>query len=129
MASLRSRSTGCVVPSKFFGSLAVGRPVLFAGDSHSAIAKWIGEYKVGWVLSDDTIDEIATDLICLSENKSELVQMQQRCHRVYQENFSKKRVTSLWDKHLNALLAINKSPATQNKRIANSPEKQSQKPK
>jgi len=112
MASLRSISTGCVVPSKFFGSLAVGRPVLFAGDSHSAIAKWIEEYKVGWVLSEDTIDEIVIDLLRLSEDKSELVQMQQRCYQVYQDNFSKNHVTSMWDKHLNNLLAINESPAT-----------------
>ena len=47
LASLRPGWTGIVVPSKFFGSLAAGRPVIFAGEPHSAIARWIRRHNVG----------------------------------------------------------------------------------
>src|SRR5262249_36777308 len=40
LVSLRPEWTGLVVPSKFFGSLAAGRPVLFAGSRDAAIARW-----------------------------------------------------------------------------------------
>src|SRR5439155_22933525 len=40
LVSLRPEWTGIVVPSKFFGSLASGRPVIFAGDPKSALARW-----------------------------------------------------------------------------------------
>ncbi len=46
LVSLRSSYTGIAVPSKFFGALAVGRPVLFEGDESSAIAGWIKEHHV-----------------------------------------------------------------------------------
>jgi len=48
LVSLRHDWTGVVVPSKFFGSLAAGRPVIFAGSRNSCVAKWIVEYQVGW---------------------------------------------------------------------------------
>src|SRR5262249_20400445 len=41
LVSLRPSWTGAVVPSKFFGSLAAGRPVLFAGSRDAAVARWI----------------------------------------------------------------------------------------
>src|SRR5215467_1882251 len=43
IVSLRENWTGTVVPSKFFGALAIGRPVLFLGSRDSAIARWIEE--------------------------------------------------------------------------------------
>ena len=51
-----------VVPSKFFGSLAAGRPVVFAGGPDSAIAGWIREFGVGWVLTADNVAEVAAEL-------------------------------------------------------------------
>ena len=55
LVSLRPEWTGVVVPSKFFGSLAAGRPVVFAGGPDSAIARWIHEFGVGWVLTTDNV--------------------------------------------------------------------------
>ena len=104
LASLRSISTGCVVPSKFFGSLAVGRPVLFAGDSHSSIAKWIEKYQVGWVLSNETIDQVTEQMLRFIEDKTELYAIQQRCHQVYQDLISKRYVTEQWNHILRRLV-------------------------
>jgi hypothetical protein len=50
VVTLRPEWTGIVVPSKFFGALAAGRPVLFAGSRESSVARWIDELGVGWVL-------------------------------------------------------------------------------
>ena len=41
LVCLGDKWEGLAVPSKFFGSLAVGRPVIYAGPSGSAIAGWI----------------------------------------------------------------------------------------
>src|SRR5437879_2343176 len=62
LVSLRPGWTGVVVPSKFFGSLAAGRPVIFAGDDDSAIARWIVERKVGWVLTRGSLPRVADEL-------------------------------------------------------------------
>jgi glycosyltransferase involved in cell wall biosynthesis len=104
LVSLRPEWTGVVVPSKFFGSLAAGRPVVFAGSPDSAIAGWIQEFAVGWVLTADNVNEVASDLRALSHDPARLAELQSRCHTVYQKHFSWRAVTDVWDNELRALL-------------------------
>jgi hypothetical protein len=47
---LRKEWTGTVVPSKFFGALAIGQPVLFVGSRESSVARIIEEHGVGWLI-------------------------------------------------------------------------------
>jgi glycosyltransferase involved in cell wall biosynthesis len=93
-----------VVPSKFFGALAAGRPVLFEGEDSSAIAQWIKEHKVGWVLNQSNLELVAKELIRFSKDESAKASMFKHCHEVYQTHFSKKTVIDRWDKELRALL-------------------------
>lgn len=96
LVSLRPTWTGTVVPSKFFGALAAGRPVLFAGDSRSAIARWITRHEIGWVLTDDTIDAVAAGIPLLADDPSSVVAMRQRCFDVYQREFSRSVQMRRW---------------------------------
>ena len=96
LVSLREEWTGTVVPSKFFGALAVGRGVLFAGSPNSAIAVWIREHSVGWVLRENTIGEVAEALRLLAENPAERLALQNRCYSVYHRHFSKSRQLEAW---------------------------------
>jgi glycosyltransferase involved in cell wall biosynthesis len=104
LVSLRPEWTGLVVPSKFFGCLAAGRPVIFAGSRDSAIARWIEEHGVGWVLDTSSQDAIAAELQGLTHAPATLADLQRRCHRVYQEQFSRSMVTERWDSELRSLL-------------------------
>jgi glycosyltransferase involved in cell wall biosynthesis len=104
LVSLRPEWTGTVVPSKFFGALATGRGVLFAGSPQSAIARWIQEYQVGFVLTPETRDRVAAELKRLSANPAELLAMRERCHRVYQQHFSKTELLGRWDRELRRLV-------------------------
>lgn len=105
MVSLKPEWTGTVVPSKFFGSLAVGRPVLFAGSRESSIARWINEYQVGWVISDHSdLELVAKELKELSKQPEKLQDIQERCHRVYHENFSMNATIDRWDELLRELV-------------------------
>jgi glycosyltransferase involved in cell wall biosynthesis len=105
LASLRQDWTGVVVPSKFFGSLAIGRPVIFSGSRRSSIARWIEEHGVGWVLDAGSIDRVADDLRRLAGARGELEALWARCHRVYREHFSKQAVIARWDEEIRALAA------------------------
>lgn len=97
LISLRSEWVGVVVPSKFFGSLAVGRPVLYAGPEDSSIALWIRKFNLGWVLTKDNIREIADELVELSKNKGKLNSLNQNAYHVYQSNFTKKKTMDEWE--------------------------------
>lgn len=101
LVSLRSAWTGCVIPSKFFGALAVGRPVLFAGSEDSAIAKWIKDFSVGWVISDTcNYQAMAEVLAQLAEDRSKLLQMQLHCFEIYKRHFSKREQLQAWSRLL-----------------------------
>jgi glycosyltransferase involved in cell wall biosynthesis len=104
LVSLRPEWTGVVVPSKFFGSLAAGRPVVFAGSPNSAIAGWIRGLGVGWVLTTESAAAVAADLQGLAADPARLAALQFRCHAVYREHFSWRAVTAGWDQELRGLL-------------------------
>src|SRR5262249_51621735 len=92
LVSLRPEWTGIVVPSKFFGSLAAGRPVIFAGDPKSALAIWVREHRVGWLLTADTVEMVAQELREVSRSPGRLAELQRHCHAVYHQHFSQNQV-------------------------------------
>jgi glycosyltransferase involved in cell wall biosynthesis len=71
LASLIPSLEGLIVPSKFYGILAAGRPVVFVGDPDGELARSITKSRCGYVVaighSDDLLAAIdglrtATDL-------------------------------------------------------------------
>ncbi|HXP84863.1 MAG TPA: glycosyltransferase family 4 protein [Bryobacteraceae bacterium] len=104
VVTLRDEWTGAVVPSKFFGALAVGRPVLFEGAPESAVAQWIQQFNVGWLLTAESEEAVAAELSELSRTPAALEDLFQRCHQAYTAHFSKQSVLDAWDRELRALL-------------------------
>lgn len=100
IVALRTEWTGTVVPSKFFGALAAGRPVLFSGSPQSSVARWIAEYGVGWILERNTLDRTAEELIEYADSPSRQQQMRRHCFAVYREQFSKAVQIERWNDNL-----------------------------
>lgn len=92
MISLRPGWEGIVVPSKFFGALAIGRPVLFSGTSDSDIANWCREYEIGYELDDNFTNTLKK----LLETPELLSQLQQKAFKIYNEHFSQTVVVRGW---------------------------------
>jgi len=108
IVTLRDEWTGTVVPSKFFGALSIGRPILFCGSPDSDIAHWINEHRVGWVLIPETAERIAFELERLTVSRDELEAMFLHCHEVYTKYFSKAVTAARWDHDLRSLLSSSK---------------------
>jgi colanic acid biosynthesis glycosyl transferase WcaI len=104
LVSLRPNWTGTVVPSKFVASLAVGRPVVFAGSQESSIAGWIRDHGVGWVLDGTSTQGVAGELQELAGSRERLADLQRHCHQVYQEFFCREKTMDTWDQELRSLL-------------------------
>jgi glycosyltransferase involved in cell wall biosynthesis len=97
LVSLRDGWEGVVVPSKFFGSLAVGKPVIYAGPETSSIAYWIKKFNVGLVLTAKNMEDVARKLIKISKNPSLTKEWSQNAIKAYRTYFSKKVVMDQWD--------------------------------
>lgn len=109
VVTLHETWTGAVVPSKFFGALAAGRPVLFAGSLQCSIAEWIMQHNVGWVLTEATLESVANELSDFCRNPGQISHYFAHCHAVYQRHFSKALVADEWDRDLRGLLLENPS--------------------
>jgi glycosyltransferase involved in cell wall biosynthesis len=100
MISLRQGWGGIVVPSKFFGSLAAGRPLLYCGARESCIAKWIKKENLGFMVEMDTIAATADTLEEFTYNKNKIYQMQKQAFRFYNIHFSKALQLMKWNRCL-----------------------------
>jgi colanic acid biosynthesis glycosyl transferase WcaI len=104
VVTLRSDWTGMVVPSKFFGALAAGRPILFVGSPESSLAQWIREFDIGWILTRENLPAIATQLLAYVDSADEIRAMQKRCFAVYRQFFSQASQIEKFDQALRLLL-------------------------
>jgi glycosyltransferase involved in cell wall biosynthesis len=102
LISLRPGWAGTVVPSKFFGALAIGRPVIFSGDPQSCLRHWTEDYRLGSFLADDGAATIAF-LENLLQHPEELAQLQRHAFERYQQEFSRHSVTQRWIAELTPL--------------------------
>jgi glycosyltransferase involved in cell wall biosynthesis len=107
LLSLRPEWAGIVVPSKFFGSLAVGKPVIYAGPENSSISYWIREFNVGLVLTQNNIEQIGEKLVEISRNPNVMKTWQKNAIDLYDAYFSKKRVMDKWNIILRNLISHN----------------------
>jgi glycosyltransferase involved in cell wall biosynthesis len=104
VVSLRPEWTGTVVPSKFFGALAAGRPVLFIGSEECCIAQIVRRHGLGWVCPPGGEPEVAQQLSALIEDTASLRELQERCHQTYQTHFARDTVLDAFDQDLRDLL-------------------------
>jgi glycosyltransferase involved in cell wall biosynthesis len=100
MISLRHGWEGIVVPSKFFGSLAAGRPLLYCGTQTSCLVELIKNEGLGLVIEMNTISAIADTLEEFCHNKEKIYQMQKQTFQFYNMHFAKKRQLVKWDRCL-----------------------------
>jgi colanic acid biosynthesis glycosyl transferase WcaI len=108
LLSLQPEWAGLVVPSKFFASLAVGRPVLYAGPATSEIATWVREHQLGLVLDPAAradIDATVDRLVRLADDPARLGMMQATALSVYRTRFAKDVANDRWNRILQALFA------------------------
>jgi glycosyltransferase involved in cell wall biosynthesis len=106
LLSLREKWAGIVVPSKFFGSIAAGKPVIYAGAPTSCVDTLIRSHKLGLVIDKDDIASTAEWLIHISQSPVELREIKSNAYAIYHAYFSRSTVLDGWHK---TLLAHRKS--------------------
>jgi glycosyltransferase involved in cell wall biosynthesis len=96
MISLCQGWEGIVVPSKFFGSLAAGRPLLYCGTPHSCIVELIKNENLGFIVERNNINDISEKIEKLSKNKLNLLHIQEKAFLFYRNNYTKNSQCIKW---------------------------------
>ncbi len=80
---------GAVVPSKVYGLLAAGRPILFIGPEDATPARIIRRYGCGWHIRCGAAPALTELLLRLSANPAEVSAAGQRARKVLLEHFDR----------------------------------------
>ena len=78
---------GSVVPSKVYGLLAAGRPVLFIGPEESTVAQIIKRFDCGWHVECGDAPSLLELLRTLSENRTVVEQAGHRARQAFLQHY------------------------------------------
>jgi glycosyltransferase involved in cell wall biosynthesis len=87
LASLRPELEGLSFPSKLYGILAAGRPVVFVGAEDGAVGQFVRRENVGFVVKPGEDAELADVLMRLRDDESLRLGMGRRARRVFEAQF------------------------------------------
>jgi glycosyltransferase involved in cell wall biosynthesis len=100
---LVTQRTGCerlVFPSKLYGILAVGRPVVYVGPLHCELAKSVTDNGAGVAVNVNNPGQIATTLRWLQRNEAQRRLMGQAALRWHRGSGSVKAAVDAWEQLL-----------------------------
>jgi glycosyltransferase involved in cell wall biosynthesis len=102
LVSLDPACEGLIVPSKFYGVLAVGRPVVFLGDAEGVIAREIRRLGLGVVLAADRPGTWRPALAALAADPGERAAMGARARARFDAAYRSERALDRWARVLDA---------------------------
>ncbi|HKR63338.1 MAG TPA: glycosyltransferase, partial [Thermoanaerobaculia bacterium] len=100
LVSLQPQLEGLIVPSKFYGALAVGRPVIFIGARDGEVARIIDQHRCGRVVAPGDVDGLTAALRELAEHPDEARAMGARGLDAYRAHFAPHHAFAAWERVL-----------------------------
>jgi colanic acid biosynthesis glycosyl transferase WcaI len=99
---------GLIVPSKFYGIAAAGRPTLFIGDKQGEIGALVERHRCGIAIASGDAHGLAAAIIRLAGNPDLTSDMGKRARTLFESEFDITTACSRWSK----ILLENKPPLT-----------------
>jgi glycosyltransferase involved in cell wall biosynthesis len=100
LVSLDPRLEGLIVPSKFYGIAAAGRPTIFVGSSLGEIARMIAHHRCGYTVSPDDGEALADRIQQLASNRALCSDMGARAREAFEAHWEKTQALAKWEEIL-----------------------------
>ncbi|MEQ1846809.1 MAG: glycosyltransferase family 4 protein [Nitrospira sp.] len=94
--SLRPTLEGLIVPSKFYGIAAAGRPIIHIGDPDGEIARILDRERCGWSFCIGEVDALAACILRLFRHKIEVVDAGRCARRAFDRKYSREHALDSW---------------------------------
>jgi colanic acid biosynthesis glycosyl transferase WcaI len=101
--SLRPELEGLIVPSKFYGIAAAGRPVIAITARDGEIARLVKQHQCGIVIEPGSADALAEELKRLYSDKECVNDMGKKARAMLDAHFTRRRAFALWKEVLGAI--------------------------
>ena len=100
LVTLQPRLEGLIVPSKFYGIIAVARPVIFIGAQDGEIARLINESNCGYVVEPKDTESLVARIRHLAAHRDEAEAMGRRGRALYESRFTPSIALAEWERIL-----------------------------
>ncbi len=94
--SLKPELEGLIVPSKLYGILAAGRPVIFVGDHNGDVARVLREHDCGIAVPVGDSARFAVELRALADAPARVDSMGRRARQLALERYTSERAVADW---------------------------------
>ena len=96
---------GVIMPSKLYGLLAVGKPIICVSDPKSEVVEILNHAGAGLHSSIDDPNELAQKIVLLLDDRDKAQEMGKNGRRYFLEHFERKKITRQWEEVLEAVRA------------------------
>ncbi|HUK57427.1 MAG TPA: sugar transferase [Nitrospiria bacterium] len=93
LVTLRPGLEGAIVPSKLYGALAAGRPVLYIGPAGSEAARVVEEAECGYVIAEGDVDAFCRAVLDLYRQPERRRLFGERARKVFESRFDRPDAT------------------------------------
>ncbi len=100
--SLKPKLEGLIVPSKFYGIAAAGKPIIVIGDKNGELARLVQEHSSGVVIEPGDADALVRTLLRLSTEPISLAEMGMRARKMLEADFTRQKGFERWSGLLNS---------------------------
>jgi colanic acid biosynthesis glycosyl transferase WcaI len=97
LISLKPNLEGLIVPSKYYGIAAAGRPAIFVGDPNGELARIIEESKTGFAIRDGDGAGLAEAILKLVRNPELTVEQGTRARRLFETRYDFTHAVKAWE--------------------------------
>lgn len=120
LIGIMPENEGVIMPSKLYGLLAVGKPILCVSDPDSEVVSILKNAGAGYHASIDDPKDLATKILSLLDDPETMQKMGTSGRKYFLEHFERKKVTSQWKNVLESIIekeGIGESKTLKQKRI------------
>ena len=103
LVSLNPKLEGLIVPSKFYGIAAAGRPTLFIGAPDGEIARLIDETGCGFTVAPGDGKALMARILQLATDPDLCASMGAQAREAFDQHWDKSRAIAKWETVLNAV--------------------------
>ena len=94
--SLRPQFEGLIVPSKFYGIAAAGRPIISIGSKQGELGLLVEEHQCGFTIEEGDVDALEMAITRLSHDPDLCVTMGQRARLMLDYHFTRRQAFENW---------------------------------
>lgn len=94
--SLRPNLEGLIVPSKFYGVAAAGRPVIHVGDPDGEIARILHREQCGWAFGVGEVAPLAQCILRLAREPEEVETAGRQARKAFDRRYARSHALRNW---------------------------------